>query len=99
MFCNAGFGTLLGIDPDSSLAETRLRDIITACQARFPQSTLWPSLERQIATGAPLSERIALAQGAGQLDLRHLPLGRGNTMLSLCHHEPKDAALMQERTG
>ena len=99
MFCNAGFGTLLGIDPDNSLAETRLRDIVSACQARFPQSTLWPILERQIATGAPLSERISLAQGAGQLDLRHIPLGRGNTMLSLCHRAAKDAALMQERTG
>lgn len=99
MFCNAGFGTLLGIDPDSSLADTRLRDIVIACQARFPHNTLWPMLERKIATGAPLAERVTLAQGAGQLDLRHAPLGRGNTMLSLCHHAAKGAALMHERTG
>lgn len=99
MFCNAGFGTLLGIDPDSSLADTRLRDIVIACQARFPHNTLWPMLERKIATGAPLAERVTLAQGAGQLDLRHTPLGRGNTMLSLCHHAAKGAALMHERTG
>jgi len=99
MFCNSGFGMLLGIDPDSSLADTGLRDIVTACQARFPQTTRWPMLERQIATGAPLAESVTLAKGAGQLDLRHTPLGRGNTMLSLCHHAARDAALMHERTG
>jgi PAS domain-containing protein len=99
LFCNAGFGALLGIDPDSSIAEMTLRDIIAACQARFPQTTAWPGLERKIATGAPLAERVTLAQGAGQLDLRHTPLGRGNTMLSLCHHASTDAALMHARTG
>src|SRR6056297_1228804 len=99
MFCNAGFGALLGIDPDSSIAETTLRDIIAACQARFPQTTAWPGLERKIATGAATTQSMTLADGAGQLDLRHAPLGRGNTMLSLCHHAAKDAALMHERTG
>jgi len=99
MFCNAGFGALLGIDPDSSIAETTLRDIIAACQSRFPQTTAWPGLERKIATGAATTQSMTLADGAGQLDLRHAPLGRGNTMLSLCHHAAKDAALMHERTG
>ncbi|WP_254892422.1 PAS-domain containing protein [Roseovarius sp. A-2] len=99
IFCNAGFGALLGIDPDSSIAEATLRDIIAACQARFPQTNAWPGLERKIATGAAATQSITLADGAGRLDLRHTPLGRGNTMLSLCHHAAEGAALMHEHTG
>ncbi|MGX0875721.1 PAS domain-containing protein [Roseovarius sp. MBR-154] len=99
MFCNTGFGALLGMDPDKSLTDMTLRDVIAACQARFPQTTVWPEIEQGIATGSALSQSVALANGTGRINLRHIPLGRGNTMLSLCHHAAKGAALMHERTG
>jgi len=99
LFCNAGFDMLLGIDPDSSFAETGLSDLLDACQKRFPKTAFWSEVESTIVSGSAVSRSVTLAKGAGQLDLRLSPLGQGNTMLSLCHHAAQDAAKSHESVG
>lgn len=85
LFCNTSFGEMLGIDPDTVFAEIGLHDLIAACNARYPDPGLWPEIETQIARKrlvATLHDRAG-PPGKTGVDLRLVPLGRGQTMLCL----------------
>ncbi len=86
IFCNRMFRTLLGMPADALLADMSLSDVIEACEARFPDPTLWSAIARRITGAAgrdPLTERVAPSDSGTPLDLRLAPLGQGHAMLSL----------------
>ncbi len=92
-FCNTAFGNLLGIHPDSRLARMSLRDVMAACNARYSDAGLWLRVEQGISGSspcAPITESVALP-GNVRLELRVMPVGRGQTMLTL--------ALAQDQAG
>lgn len=89
LFCNAAFGEMLGIAPDTSFADMNLHDVIAACSARYPDPGLWPEIEDRIAQkrlAAPLHDRAG-PPGRNGVDLRVAPLGRGQSMLCLKSRE------------
>jgi len=44
MLCNGACRALLGIDPDSSFAETGVDDLLRVCRARFPDPGFWDAI-------------------------------------------------------
>jgi len=89
IFCNAAFGALIGIDPDRSLVEMRLHDVIAACRERSFGTGPWGDIEQRIASNAltaPIRYSIALPDNSA-LALQVLPLGRGQAMLTLSKHQ------------
>lgn len=89
-FCNRALAEQLGIDPDSGFAQAGLREILTACHARFPDASLWPEVERRIVArtpGIPFSRRAG-PPGGRQADVRITQLDWGQAMLTLSPHEP-----------
>lgn len=66
MLCNGACRALLGIDPDGSLAETGVDDLLRACRARFPDPGFWDDVAAgrqrcaarlQHSSGAPFAAR------------------------------------------
>ncbi|WP_297770469.1 PAS-domain containing protein [uncultured Roseovarius sp.] len=90
LFCNSGFGRMLGIDPDTSFAGMGLHDVIAACNARYPDPALWPEITEKIETRAlhaTLRDRVG-PRGQDGADLRVVPLGRGQSMICLRSVDP-----------
>lgn len=79
MLCNEACRSLLGIDPDSSFAETGVDDLLRVCRERFPDPAFWDA----IAAGQQRhSARLQDGSGA-TFAARCEPLPRGFFMLRL----------------
>lgn len=99
--CNSQFGVLLGAEPEHSLAGMNLRAVMAAARARFPDFSRWQDIEQKIAghaLSAPVVERLC-PPGHAEIDLRVLPLGRGQTMLVLEEHALTHVADAALKTG
>lgn len=94
IFCNRAFGDLLEVAPDTAFADMSLSDVMQACQARFPDMTLWSEIEQRITANAvrdPITESISTDGPGARLDLLLASLGQGRAMLSL-HRRVTDIA-------
>lgn len=79
MLCNGACRSLLGIDPDSSFAETGVDDLLRVCRERFPDPAFWDA----IAAGQQRhSARLRDSSGA-PFAARCEPLPRGFFLLRL----------------
>lgn len=90
LFCNRRLALLLRLVPEAR-AGLSLPDLIAACRARFSRPALWDGIAAQVRDGlaSAISDNVILERGA-TLSVRLMPLGQGQTMLSL-HHVPAQA--------
>lgn len=79
MLCNRGCREMLGVDPDSSFAETGFDNLVRLCRARFPDPAFWASAA---AGRQRLQARLRDSSGA-QVMARYEPLPRGFSLLVL----------------
>src|SRR6056297_3605058 len=89
IYANRAFGTLLEVAPDTPLTDMSVPEVIAACHARFPDTTLWSEIEHRVTSNAgpdPITESISSQDQGARLDLRLAPLGQGRAMLSLHQH-------------
>lgn len=102
ILCNRVFGDLVGVAPDRALTDLSLADVMQACQARFPDPTLWSEIERRVTSNAlrdPITESISPDRPDARFDLRLAPLGQGRAMLSLHRHVTDAAWPARQRTA
>jgi PAS domain-containing protein len=102
ILCNRAFGDLVALAPDRALTDLSLSDVMQACQARFPDPTLWSEIERRVTSNAlrdPISGSISADGPDARLDLRLAPLGQGRAMLSMHRHDPGIAPPARQRTA
>jgi len=87
LFCNRRFALLIRILPEAR-ANLSLPDLLAACRTRFPRPALWDGIAAQMRDGSAtaFNDSVTLERGA-TLFVRLMPLGQGQTMLSL-HHVP-----------
>lgn len=84
MFCNRACRTMLGIDPDSSLAEMSLHDLMSACERAFPGAEFWEDTESRIAgTTQVLSDSRSLSAGDVHIQCHVTALTAGAVMVRL----------------
>lgn len=86
LVCNASFTEIVGFDPDTSIARTSFKDVVTAFKRRFPAATIWDNLSQ----GEPLhamQSRLHNETGA-QIEFRVEPLPDGLFMLNLSKLSP-----------
>lgn len=85
LLCNRAFTQLTGIDPGSSLAEMRLRDMIAQCKSRIPDAAAWDEVDDRLhANGLGQPVNMMLTTVSGTLtELCLLPLPGGHAMLFL----------------
>jgi PAS domain-containing protein len=90
LFCNRRFALLLRLMPEAR-AGLSLPDLLAACRTRFPRPALWDGIADRLRNDAvtAISDSVTLERGA-TLSVRLMPLGQGQTMLSL-HHVPAQA--------
>jgi PAS domain-containing protein len=94
LLCNKRCSDLLGIDPDSSLAELSVADLIAICREHIPDDTFWALAESRLSTHS-LTEPMdtVLFSRTGQpMRCRVSPLTGGSAMLTMA--ECKAAVLI-----
>ena len=84
MFCNDACANMLGIDPDSSFADMSVRDLFSACEAKFPGHGFWQGAETAILNSSP-----------GKASHRALRLGHDHRLH--CHMSPLTGGAMMLR--
>jgi PAS domain-containing protein len=102
IYANRAFGTLLEVAPDTPLTDMSVPEVIAACHARFPDTTLWSEIEHRVTSNAgpdPITESISSQDQGARLDLRLAPLGQGRAMLSLHQHVTGITPRAWQRTG
>ncbi|EDM73091.1 hypothetical protein RAZWK3B_02685 [Roseobacter sp. AzwK-3b] len=85
LLCNKRCSDVLGIDPDSSLAELSVPALIAICREHIPDDTFWPQAET-LLSGHNLTEPLetVLYSRAGHpMRCRLSPLTGGSAMLSM----------------
>ncbi len=81
VFCNRACRDLLGLDPDTSFAETSFDDLVASGRQRLPDDEFWTALA---LTGGRAGSEAVLGQGGKRpLHARMEPLPGGFAMLSL----------------
>lgn len=89
LLCNKRFSDVFGIDPDSSLAELCVADLIAICHEHLPDGTFWPQVETRLS-GHTLTEPLETvlhSRADVPMRCRVAPLTGGSAMLTVaqCH--------------
>jgi len=93
VFCNRRFASLARLDPAARKAGLSCDAVVEACRARLPDDTLWSDVAARLDTDGParaMTGRLALDSGH-ELVLSLVPLGPGQTILSLRRAPPEQA--------
>lgn len=81
VFCNRACCEFLGLDPDTSFAETSFDDLVASGRQRHPDEAFWSAVARH---GGRARTEAVLRQGAqNPMQARFAPLPGGYAMLSL----------------
>jgi len=85
LLCNRRFSKVLGIDPDSSLAELSVPDLMAICQMHIPDDSYWAQAETRLSSHSltePL-ETVLYSRAGLPMQCRVAPLSGGSAMLTI----------------
>src|SRR6056297_855766 len=85
LLCNKRCSDVLGIDPDSSLAELSVPALIAICREHIPDDTFWPQAETLLSGHSltELLETVLYSRAGHPMRCRLSPLTGGSAMLSM----------------